>query len=66
MLAVLTAFAPEVVGVSVAPKADATILMPALWYSFFLDVFCAAGSAAQLFAWSTAPLSVRKDRATTL
>ena len=66
VLAVLTAFAPEVVGVSVAPNADAMILMPALWYSFFLDVFWDEGSAAQLAAWSTAPLRVRNESAMTL
>ena len=66
MFPTLTAFAPEVVGVSVAPNADAMILMPALWYSFFFAVFFDAGREAQLWAWSTAPLSVRNDSATTL
>ena len=66
LFAVFTAFAPDVVGVSVAPNADAMILIPALWYSFFFAVFFDAGREAQLWAWSTAPLRVRNDSATTL
>ena len=56
----------EVVGVSVAPNAEAMSLMPALAYSSFFADLVAAGRDAQLLAWSTAPLRVRKDRATTL
>ena len=66
VFAVPTALTPEDVGVSVAPNAEAMILMPALWYSFFFDVFWDDESAAQLAAWSTAPLRVRKESATTL
>ena len=66
MFAEPTGSAFDVVGVSVEPNADATILMPALEYSSFFAVFVAAGSEAQLLAWSTAPLRVRNDSATTL
>ncbi len=66
MFAAPTASAPDVVGVSVAPNADATILMPAFEYSSFFADFEAAGREAQLVAWSTGPLRVRNDSATTL
>ena len=66
VFAVPTALTPEDVGVSVAPNAEAMILMPALWYSAFFADLLAAGRVAQLLAWSTAPLQVRKDSATTL
>ena len=66
MFAVEAASAPAVVGASVAPNADATMLIPALAYSAFLADLVDAGREAQLLAWSTAPWRVRKDSATTL
>ena len=66
MLPVPTGSAFDVVGVSVAPNADAMILIPAFEYSDFFADLVAAGREAQLLAWSTAPLRVRKDSATTL
>ena len=66
MFAVLVGSAFDVVGVSVAPNADATMLMPALEYSAFFAVLVSAGREAQLLAWSTAPWRVRNDSATTL
>ena len=66
VLAVPTGSAPCVVGLSVSPKAETMMLIPAVAYSAFFAARTSGASAAKAPAWSRAPLRVRKERATTL
>ena len=65
MVAVSTGSAPDVVGVSVPPKAVTTSEIPAAAYSAFLAAFVVSSRLEKARTWSCGPSRVKKERLTT-